>query len=59
MIIIYVNKWKKIVNNNQKRNWKKKKMNVDQDIQQYKMRYSPDCVYWIWLFKSIKDKSTS
>jgi hypothetical protein len=30
-------------------------MKIDQDIQSYKMRYLPDCVYWICLFKSIKD----
>jgi hypothetical protein len=31
-------------------------MNVDSNIQSYKMRYLPDCVYWTCLFKSIKDK---
>jgi hypothetical protein len=30
-------------------------MKVDRDIQSYKMRYLPDCVYWTYLFKSIKD----
>jgi len=30
-------------------------MKVDRDIQSYKMKYLPDCVYWTCLFKSIKD----
>ena len=30
-------------------------MNVDQDIQLLKMRHLPDWVYWIHLFKSIKN----
>jgi len=30
-------------------------MKVDRDIQSYKMRYLPDCIYWTCLFKLIKD----
>jgi hypothetical protein len=29
-------------------------MIIDQDIQSHKMRYLPNCVYWIYLSKSIK-----
>jgi len=32
-------------------------MKIDQDIQSYKMRYSFDYIYWIYLFKSIKINS--
>jgi hypothetical protein len=34
-------------------------MNVNKDIKPYKIRHSPDCIYWTWLLKSIKDKSTT
>jgi predicted transcriptional regulator len=33
-------------------------MNIDQDIQSHKIRYSLECIHWTCLFKSIKDKST-
>ena len=46
---------KKIVNFNQKGNWKNSEMKVDWDIQLYKIRHLPDCVSWTCLFKSIKD----
>jgi hypothetical protein len=26
-------------------------MNIDQDIQSYKIRYLTDCIHWIFLFK--------
>ena len=53
-IIFYINKWKKVVNNN-KKIWKIWEINVDQDNQSHKMRYLSDCVYWTYLFKLIKD----
>ena len=31
-------------------------MNVDQDIQSYKIIHLLNYVYWIYLFKSIQDK---
>jgi len=33
-------------------------MNINQDIQPYKIKYSPNCVYCTYLLKSIKDKFT-
>jgi len=30
-------------------------MSIDQDIQSHKMRHLPDCIYWIYLSKSIKN----
>ena len=38
-----------------KKIWKIWEINVNQDNQSHKMRHLPDCVYWTYLFKLIKD----
>jgi hypothetical protein len=32
-------------------------MNIDQDIQSYKIRYLTDCIHWTFLFKKKKINS--